>query len=35
MKEWFRRYRQSYDKVNFITDVLILIILALLAAGAV
>lgn len=34
MKDWFKRYREAYDKYELATDVLFLFILGLLIAGA-
>jgi len=34
VKDWFKRYRKSYDRYNLITDVLFLFVLGLLIAGA-
>lgn len=33
MKEWFKRYRKSYDRTQFVTDLLLVVILAILIAG--
>lgn len=35
MKDWFKRYRKSYDRYELFNDVLILFILGLLIAGSV
>jgi len=33
MKDWFKRYRKSYDRFELFTDVLFLFVLGLLIAG--